>query len=162
AAVARHANRRGLVTEFAGYSTGDDGRHTTRRVLVVQIERIVFAEQTAGNRVVHNSDRALIASEMHAAVDDTVFERNGRRGRKNPWAGVAYPDSPVDDATRTSNFFGADDEIRGPVRDDPAVDRGGAGKQYPTGVDPHAARDVRSVIRTEKWTAKEARIAGVD
>src|SRR5258708_40363437 len=91
---------------------------------------------------------------MHSAVDGTVFERNGGRGRKNTWAGVAYPDSPVDDDTRTANLLGADDEIRGSVRNEPAVDRGGARNQYPTGVNLHAARYVGS--------AKEAKIAGVD
>ena len=123
-----------LVTEFATYRTGDYGRRTTHRVLIVQIERIVFAEKSAGDRVVRNNDRALITGEMHSAVDGIAFERNGGRGLKHTWAGVAYLDSPVDDVTRTESihgrsFFvlpGADEEIRGPVRDDPAADRGAA------------------------------------
>ena len=50
---------------------------------------------------------------MHGAVDGIELERNGGRApRKNTWAGVAYLDCPVDDATRTANLFGADDEIR--------------------------------------------------
>src|SRR5262249_36231820 len=95
-----------------------------------------------------------IVSEMHAAVDRTAFERDGGREQESAWAGVAYPDSSVDDVSPTVYFFGAEDKIRGPVRDEPAVDRGGASKQYPAIVDPHAARYVRSL--------KEAKIAVVD
>src|SRR5262244_4294110 len=105
--------------KFATYCTGDYVWHA----LVAQIGHIVAAKQTAGDRVARNSNRALIASEMHAAVDHTAFERKGHA--QSAWTGVAYPDSSVDDVTLTVYFFGAENKIRGPVRDEPAVDRGG-------------------------------------
>ena len=74
--------------------------------------------------------------------------------RKNTGAVVAYPDPSVDDVAPTVYFLGAEDELRGSVRGEPAVDRGGAYNQYSTRVDPQAARYVRS--------AKDAKLAGVD
>jgi len=141
-----------LVTdcEFATYCAGD----RARAPLVFQIERIVAANQTPGDGVGRNSDQAAIAAEMHAAVDGTAFERNSGRPTRGTGAGVVYLDMPVDDVTRTVYFFGTEDKSRGSVRDQPAVDRGGAYKQYSALVDPHAARYVRS--------AQEAKITGVD
>ena len=81
----------------------------------VQIERIVTAKQTAGDRVGRNRDRARIAGEEHRAMDGAVFERNGRRAltRRSTWAGVAYVDAPVDHVTQTAGyFFWANEEFR--------------------------------------------------
>ena|SRR5437868_75827 len=133
----------GLVTEFAAYYPGD----YAWRALVLQIERVVNAKQSTCDRVSRNNDGPAIAGKMHAAVDGTALERNGRRAARNStWAGVADLDCPVDDATRTAYFFWADENIRGSVRDQPAIDDGAAHDQYPAGVDPHAARDRKSVV----------------
>src|SRR5215813_10494765 len=127
--------------ELTRYFPGDE----VRQHLVVHIEHIVGAKQTAGDSVARNGYHSLDSAEMHGAVDGTAFERDGRRVRsKNPGARVVYLHSPVNDVTRAVNFFGAKDELRGSVRSEPAVDRGAACDQYAARVDLHTARDVGS------------------
>lgn len=91
--------------------------------LVVQIERVVGAKQTAADRIECHGDGTLIASQMNGAADRAVFDCDGRGGgRKNAWAGVAYGHPAVDDVTIAAYFFGADEKARRSVRVDPAVD----------------------------------------
>src|SRR5437660_4885891 len=102
-----------LRFEFAGHFTGDDARAT----LVLRIELIVFAKQAPEYVVARNRHRAEVADKMHRAVDDAVFDRNGRCAidvggatwRKHvSRSGIAYPDSPANDVTVAPNLFCAD------------------------------------------------------
>lgn len=125
-------------------------------MLVVEIKRIVVAEQPPRDAVARNSDPTQIAGEMHGTADHAVLERNGgwRVGNKTALGGVAYPDPPVNDVTITQYFLGADDKRRGSVGGQPAVDRRAARKQYPAAVHLYATRNICS--------GEPANIAGVD
>src|SRR5262249_61329453 len=94
------------LTELTSYFPSDDVRHA----LVVQIERILAARQTPGDRVGRNSNHAAITTELYAAIKGAAFERNGGpRWRKDTGAGVAHLDCPVDQASLAADFFCADD-----------------------------------------------------
>src|SRR5689334_15186654 len=85
------------LAELAAHCPGDDAR----RSLVLQIERIVAANQGTRDGVVRNSDRTVIVSEIHTAVECTAFERDCRCGRKDAGAAVADLDCAVDDIAST-------------------------------------------------------------